>query len=239
MFWLIVATLCGFFVKGLCGFANTLVFTMILGFTTDNVNISPVEVVLGYPSNFIWAWKERKHLDKKVVLTLSAMVIAGSIPGMFLLKNADARIIKIICGFSVIAIGLEMLLRDRIKISGKQNKRVLLMIGMASGLLSGLYGIGALLAAYVNRVTDSSQAFKGNLCAVFFIENTFRIIMYGFTGIITLNTLWRSVYLMPVMLFGMFLGMKSGAVLDENVAKKVVIVMLIVSGVAMIINSIG
>ena len=28
----IIATLCAFFIKGLCGFANTLVFTSILGF---------------------------------------------------------------------------------------------------------------------------------------------------------------------------------------------------------------
>ena len=49
----IVATFVAFFVKGLCGFANTLVFTSILGFGVNNVNISPVELVLGFPSNII------------------------------------------------------------------------------------------------------------------------------------------------------------------------------------------
>lgn len=38
--WLwIVATIVAFFIKGLCGFANTLVFTSILGFGVNNVNI--------------------------------------------------------------------------------------------------------------------------------------------------------------------------------------------------------
>lgn len=32
----ILATLSAFFVKGLCGFANTLVFTSILGFGSSN-----------------------------------------------------------------------------------------------------------------------------------------------------------------------------------------------------------
>lgn len=39
MIWWIVAALCAFFVKGLCGFANTLVFTTILSFGNSNVNI--------------------------------------------------------------------------------------------------------------------------------------------------------------------------------------------------------
>ena len=56
MIWLMIAALCAYFVKGLCGFANTLVFTTILGFTMDNINISPLEVLLGYPTNVILAW---------------------------------------------------------------------------------------------------------------------------------------------------------------------------------------
>jgi hypothetical protein len=58
----IIATLCAFFIKGLCGFANTLVFTSILGFGVANVNISPVELLLGYPTNLILTWKNHNKL---------------------------------------------------------------------------------------------------------------------------------------------------------------------------------
>ena len=84
MLWLIMATVCAYFVKGLCGFANTLVFTTILGFTMNNINISPLEVLLGYPTNVILAWQERTHLDRKTWLPLTVPVIAGSLPGLFL-----------------------------------------------------------------------------------------------------------------------------------------------------------
>ena len=49
------------------------------------------------------------------------------------------------------------------------------------------FGVGALLAAYMSRVTDDSSAFRGNLCVVFIVENTFRIVMYSIVGIITLR----------------------------------------------------
>ena len=58
----ILATVAAFFVKGVCGFANTLVFTSILAFGITNVSISPVELLLGYPSNIILTWKNRARL---------------------------------------------------------------------------------------------------------------------------------------------------------------------------------
>lgn len=110
--WMI-ATISAFFVKGLCGFANTLVFTTLLSFTNNNINISPVELMLGYPTNIILSWKERKSIKWGICIPLAALVILGSIPGVLFLKTADTSLIKVIFGFVIILIGLEMLLRER------------------------------------------------------------------------------------------------------------------------------
>lgn len=238
MVWFIIATLVAFFIKGLCGFANTLIFNGILGFTVNNINISPLEVVLGYPSNLILVWKERKSLNWKIWFPLTILVVAGSIPGIFLLKHTDAGILKIIFGIAVILIGIEMLCRE-LKPGKKSggSKLVLGVIGLVSGLLCGLYGVGALLAAYVSRVTETSQEFKANICVVFFVENTIRIILYAVTGIITVAILKQAVILIPFMLAGVFLGMKSGNVLNEKLIKKIVIILLIISGVVLIVNN--
>ncbi len=237
MFWWIVATIGAFFVKGLCGFANTLVFTTVLSFGNNNVNISPVELILGYPTNIILAWKERKSIKWSVCLPLALLVIIGSIPGVVFLKNADTSIIKMIFGAVIILIGLEMLLREFQTKKIKQSKVVLGIIGVLSGLLCGLYGIGALLGAYVNRVTDNSSSFKANICIVFLVENTFRIILYGLWGIITWDIVKQAIVLIPLMLIGLALGIFSGKFFDEKVIKKLVIAMLIVSGVALILTN--
>ena len=237
MAWWIIATICAFFVKGLCGFANTLVFSTILSFGNTNINISPVELVLGYPTNAILAWKERKSIKWRICLPLSLMVIGGCIPGAFFLKNADVDVIKIIFGFVIILIGLEMLLREKQSKKTKQSKTALSIIGILSGVLCGLYGIGALLGAYISRVTDDTGTFKGNICIVFLVENTFRIILYTVNGIITFGVLKQVVLLIPFMLVGLLLGIKSGKVLDEKIVKCLVIAMLIVSGAALVVNS--
>ena len=237
MFLWFVATICAFFIKGLCGFANTLVFTTILSFGNSNVNISPVELLLGYPTNMILAWKERKSIKWSVCIPLAGLVILGSIPGALFLKNANAGMIKTIFGIIIILIGFEMLLRELQTRKIKQSKVVLGIIGILSGLLCGLYGVGALLGAYINRVTDNSSSFKANICVVFLADNTFRIILYSLWGIITFDILKQVAVLIPFMLIGLILGMLSGKFLDEKIIKKVVVIMLIISGVALILNN--
>lgn len=239
MVWFIIATLVAFFIKGLCGFANTLIFNGILSYTANNINISPLEVVLGYPSNIILVWKERKSLNWKIWLPLTVLVVAGSIPGIFLLKHTDAGLLKVVFGIAVIIIGIEMLFREMKSSNGKSggSKIILVLIGIISGLLCGLYGVGALLAAYVSRVSENSHEFKANICVVFVVENTIRIILYAATGILTLAVLKQVVILIPFMLAAVFLGMKSSSVLNEKVIKKIVIVLLILSGIVLIINN--
>lgn len=232
-----LATFVAFFIKGLCGFANTLVFTTILGFGEANVNISPVELLLGFPSNLILVFKNRKQLNKRVFIPLALLVLAGSIPGAILLKNADVRALKIFFGIVVVLIAVEMLLREYQLIKARKSKLLLGIIGLLSGLLCGLFGIGALLAAYVGRVTESSTEFKANISAVFIVENIFRIVVYSLVGVITLESLRQAAMLLPVMLIGLFAGMKSSEVLDEKVVKKLVIILLAISGAVLVFRN--
>lgn len=233
----IIAVFSAFIVKGMCGFANTLVFSTIMSFSTDNIRISPIELLVGYPSNLIIAWRERKHIAVKVALPLSIMVMAGSIPGMLFLKNGDTSVVKLLFGIVVVAIGFEMMYREYTHSTKEAKRWVMIGIGILSGFLCGLFGIGALLAAYVGRTTSNSKEFRGNICLVFVVENTFRIIMYSLTGILTLSLWKEAVLLLPVMLAGLGFGILLGKKLKEATVKKVVIVMLIISGVSLIYSN--
>ena len=108
------------------------------------------------------------------------------------------------------------------------------IIGLLSGVLCGLYGVGVLLGAYIGRVAKDASAFRANICVVFFVENTLRIAMYSAAGLLTMGMALQAARLMPVALVGLFLGAKSGSVLSDRAAKRVVVVMLIVSGLSLI-----
>lgn len=233
----IIATLVAFFIKGLCGFANTLIFTSIMGFGANNINISPVELILGIPTNVILTWKNRKKLKASLVIPLSVLLLIGSIPGAFFLKNVNAQYVKLFFGILVTLIALDMLIREKYQKKSTPNRIILAIVGLISGVLCGMFGIGILLALYINRITESSSEFKANLCAVFIVDNLFRVVLYSVTGIITLDSLRYSGMLMPVMLLALYLGMLCGKHMSETWVKRIVIVLLIISGIALVIKN--
>ena len=234
MFIWILAALCAYFVKGLCGFANTLVFTGILSFGTDHVQISPVELLLGFPTNAILAWRERQHIRPRLCLTLSLLLLIGSTAGTLLLRHADAALVRVLFGCVIVALSLENLLRRQKGPAGQMPRAVMSLIGLFSGFLCGLYGVGALLGVYVSRVTEDSHAFKDNLCTVFLIENLYRIVLYAVTGILDLACLKQAALLLPFMLFALWAGMRSARVLKEETVRKAVMLLLLFSGLALI-----
>ena len=238
MFLWIMATFAAFFIKGLCGFANTLVFDTVLGFGVNNVNISPVELVLGYPTNVILTIKNRANLDKKIFLPIIIIVILGSLPGAIVLKYVNASVVKVIFGVMVSLVGVDMMYREYHAANGKDSRILRMIIGVLAGLMCGMFGVGVLVAAYVSRVTNTSSEFKANLSMVFIIENTFRIISYLALGVLSLASLQTALCLAPVMLLSLWLGMKCADIMDEKLVKKLVIVFLIISGIAMIVNNI-
>lgn len=236
----IIVVLIAYIIKGLSGFANALVFSSFMSFQNNNINISPIEVLMAFPSNLILTVKERKNLSWKIFLPLIIMVIIGVIPGTILLKNIDATVLKICFGFAIALISIEIFLRE----FGKNTKKVqssplaLTIIGIISGVLSGLFGVGAFLVAYISRTTNNSSAFKANLCIVFMVENIFRIIIYISTGILTLTIAKQALLLMPFMLIGLFIGILLSKKISESLIKKIIIILLLLTGLSLMITNI-
>jgi len=158
------AVLAAYFVKGLSGFANSLVFGSIMNFFTTNLNIVPVDLLLGTPSNLILALHSRREIHWKTALILAAFMTVGTLPGVFLLKNGDDRMLKIVLGILILCLGVEMLTRDRRKAPRERKRWVTWALAALAGMLMGTFGIGAVMVVCVERLTDNPRAMRGTLC---------------------------------------------------------------------------
>ncbi len=238
IFILILAVLIAYTVKGLCGFANTLVFTNIAGFKINNLVLTPIELLISFPADLIMAYKNRKKINIKMALFLSIIVFSGTVLGAVLLKGSDSGLLKIIFGIVVIVAACEMYLRSRNFRKYKQNVALATIIGLVSGILCGLFGVGALLVAYIIRTTDDMESFKGTLNIVYTVNNILRIIIYTSTGILTAQAFKTFIYLVPFMLIGLFLGMHLSKKMPDAVVKKYIFIFLFISGASLIITNI-
>ena len=97
--------------------------------------------------------------------------------------------------------------------------------------------MGALLAAYVSRVTETNSSFKANISAVFIVDNTFRIILYKALGLLTLGTVKAVLLLIPFALLGLFTGMKCCGHMNDKKIRRITTVLLILSGISLVLRN--
>lgn len=236
--FLFISTLLAYFIKGITGFGNTLVMGSLFSFVVSNKLTTPVDLIFGIPTNTYIVWRERKNISLKVVIPLSFMLLVGIIPGTFLLKVGNDRLLKSILGIVVVGMAFEMLTRKPTENKTKKNNHIfLVIIGIISGILAGLYGIGALLVAYISRTTDNKSEFRANICCVFLVDNIFRFFLYLYTGILNKEIFLLTLLLSPAVFIGMMIGVKVDSKMKEETVKKAVIALLIISGTVLLLKS--
>lgn len=158
MIWLWLVTLFAFFIKGLCGFANSLVFTNLLSFRESIVNVSPITLVLNFPTNLIMVWNGRKSLNWRICGPLCLMVLAGIIPGTFIFTNTDTRLLEGIFGIVVVLIALEMLLRkQKVRQPGQKGSWKLSLLGVLSGFVCGFCNTGVLVELILPKLPTTPK----------------------------------------------------------------------------------
>ncbi len=161
------------------------------------------------------AWKNRKAFTAKTGVPILIAILCGIIPGVVLLKYATSWALKACLGVLVIGIGAEMLARDRTS-AVKSGKITMILTSFFSGVTAGLYGINLFFGAYVERTTKTREAFRGNVCFIFLVENIFRLIVYIISGVFTKEVLVLTLATMPGALLGFYVGSRVDKRLSEK-----------------------
>ena len=235
--WML-AVLVGYFIKGVAGIGNTLVVTSAMSYTRTNAEITPVELLLCVPTNLAVTWVYRRHIDWKLAIAPLCMVLAGDALGVLLLKNVDVTAMKAVFGVVLILLSVEQLWRElRGKPTRAGHPALMLTLGISAGVLCGMFGVGALLAAYLSRVTTDDATYKGTMSIIFTIENFFRVIAYSATGLLTAISLTRAAILLPFMGAGLFLGIRLSNRLNARTMRLIIGAMLLLSGLPLLLTA--
>ena len=235
--WMLAAFV-GYFVKGVAGIGNTLVVTSAMAYTRTNAEITPVELLLCVPTNLAVTWVYRRHIDWKLAIAPLCMVLAGDALGVLLLKNVDVTAMKAVFGVVLILLSVEQLWRElRGKPSRTGHPALMLTLGISAGVLCGMFGVGALLAAYLSRVTTDDATYKGTMSIIFTIENFFRVLAYSATGLLTAVSLTRAAILLPFMGAGLFLGIRLSNRLNARTMRLIIGAMLLLSGLPLLLTA--
>lgn len=225
-----------YIVKGLVGFGDPLLSNPLLAMRLDNKDITPALLPVSLLLNAVIVWKNRRSITFRTVAPIVFWVMLGTIPGTLLLKVSAPWILKAILGVFIMGLGVEMLTRQE-NSTAQPNAVLQAVICFVSGMMGGLFGINLLFLIYLERTAKGREEFRGSICFVFFVENIFRMIVYGFNGVFTPLSWQITALSIPAALLGMWIGGLIDRRIDETRIRRMIIYVFILGGLSVLVKA--
>ena len=109
--FIFLVQLAAYTLKWLIGFGNPLISAPLLAMRLDNTLITPGSLLPDLVINGRITWQSRNNFRWRAILPLLLAMVAGVVPGTWLLRFSLPWIIKTVLGGVVVFLGLEMATR--------------------------------------------------------------------------------------------------------------------------------
>jgi uncharacterized membrane protein YfcA len=231
----LIATFAGALVAGLSGFAFGLVAASIWLYILPPLQTATLIVAFGLIVQGYAVWKLRGALDWSRLWPFVLGAAIGVPVGLAILGWANpARVRASICVFLVLY-SLYALLRPNLGPVTRGGAAADAGLGFANGVLGGITGLAGILVIIWTGLRgwpkdQQRTIFQPVAVAIFLMI----ALWLGAKGAVTPDTIKLFVIGLPVLIAGTWLGMKLYGRLDEAAFRKVVLVLLFVSGVVLI-----
>jgi uncharacterized membrane protein YfcA len=223
------------FVYGVAGFGTGLVAMGFLPFlmaTSDAVVLMTVLTVIFAVVIFV---PLRREFTPRAIFGLTLGSVIGTPAGVWILAVAPADVVNRLIGAMLVAVvTLEFAGRLPRELNGS-------MWGVSAGIFAGLLGGAVGLPgppAIVYGATQrwSPRTFKANLQAFFIVNQGVILVGYWLAGLVTTEVVrLTGAYVVPA-LAGTLLGMALFARIDALVFRRIVFLLLLISGVVLLVR---
>ena len=70
-----------------------------------------------------------------------------------------------------------------------------------------------------------------------FLSDSIRLLMFICLGVLKRDIMWEVLFIFPVAMLGLWLGMESSKIMNDAIARKILLVMLIFSSLGLVFNN--
>ena len=231
----LAATYFGGLTSGLSGFAMGLVVSGVWLHLISPQQTALLIVLCGLVTQGTGIWRVRHAISWRAV---APYIIGGAVgipAGIALVTTVDPSTIRFAIGVLLLAYSLYSLIRPAFK-PPKASLPANLGVGVVNGLISGLTGLGGVAVTVWCQLRGGQ---KDELRAIFqpvlfatFVMTTFS---FAIAGAFTIETIKLYAFALPVLIAGIWSGFGLYGKLDDAAFRKVILVLLLASGVALIV----
>ena len=215
----------------LLGFGAGLIAVGTLALVLPEIrDVVVIVLLVNLPAEIFVVWTSRRAIRKRGVLFLAVGIAAGIPTGGWILTYGEPTFLLGLLGLVLLGVGgAFLILPDDVGVSMPPGLGA--MFGVASGLLTGLFGTGGPPLVLFFRLQGLTKAaFRGNLMALFLMMGVIRLPSYIGLGLITPDRLIAGAAVLPAVLAGGVIGHFIHLDLSERVFRRCVSVGLVVLG---------
>lgn len=220
---------------GFGGFAAMPLLALVLPMKT----LVPVWTLLTISSSATLFGKDRKHVSAPMILRILPSCTLGIALGLWLFKTLDAAWLARGLGALVSGYGLYALWQTRASAAGKTPPRAIAPVAsFLAGAVGTIFGTMASLffAVYMDALRVTKEQFRGTLAALMMTLAVIRGLGYYAVGEFGRESLLLFAAALPFMLLGIFLGDRIHTGMSEATFRRVVCVILILSGMPLMLK---
>tara|TARA_B110000438_G_scaffold244741_1_gene245354 strand:+ start:1706 stop:2440 length:735 start_codon:yes stop_codon:yes gene_type:complete len=225
----------GAFVQGATGFGSGLLINAFWLHIMEPTHAIPLNVVTSLFISGVPIYKLRKKLDFSKLKQFAIFGVVGIPIGMYLLVISDPSKLKFSIGILLVIYALLMLKISSFSIN-VNNKSINNLVGFISGVIGGLTALlGIIPVAWfsVQRLPKNTK--RGTYEPFIFITSIAAIISFAFVGLYKIEMIFDLLKIIPALLVGSWLGIKIYNKINDNLFRKVVLGLILLSGLFLVI----
>ncbi|MEC0368634.1 sulfite exporter TauE/SafE family protein [Paenibacillus chibensis] len=232
----IIVVVAAGFTQGLTSFGFALIAMPFLAKVIPLQQAVPIVVILSLCTNLMVIVDARRHVDLKKIWILILSSLAAAPLGTSLLLLLDERLLKAFAGVFIILVALLQLLGKSFPV--KREKLAFVPVGILSGLLNGSISMsGPPVALFLSNQRVGKDTFRANITAYGIILNVITICTYAYSGMLIKPVFTYSLWLVPSMLIGVFIGIKAIRRLNDQWFRRIALWVIMLSGLWTVISS--
>jgi uncharacterized protein len=231
----LVATFAGALVAGLSGFAFGLVAASIWLYILTPLQTAALIVAFGLIVQGYSVWKLRHALDWAKLWPFMLGAAIGVPVGIAILEWANPVHVRASVGTFLVLYSLYALFRPKMAAVTAGGLTADAGIGFLNGILGGITGLAGILVTIWCGLRgwpkdEQRTIFQPVAVATFAMSAAW----LGINGVVAADTIRMFLFGLPALLAGTWLGMKLYGRLDEPTFRRVVLILLLMSGAVLI-----
>lgn len=233
----LIATFAGAFVAGVSGFAFGLIASSLWLYVISPLQTAALIIGFGLLVQAYSVWKLRNALDWGKLLPFVFGAALGVPIGVSALTIANPSHVRLGIGVFLIAFSLWNLFRPPVRPIVWGGAVADAAVGFLNGVLAGITGLAGILVIIWCGLRgwskDEQRAiFQPTAVAIFIMA----ALWLGGRGAVGADTAWLFIAGLPVLLVGTWAGLKFYGRIDEPTFRKVVLVLLLISGAVFVVS---